>query len=144
MRWFQNTGLWVRRQMAGRYGVDALGRALAIGGLVLLILAMLTQRLGGGLLSALLGMLAFVAILWNYIRFFSRNIPRRAAENQKYRDLVDGLRGWLCLRKECFAQRKDYCFFRCPSCRRLVRVPKGKGRIRITCRQCGFAFEKKT
>ena len=48
------------------------------------------------------------------------------------------------LLKSCFRQRKDYAFFRCPSCREIVRVPRGKGKIRITCPRCGYAFEKKT
>ncbi|MCD8240758.1 MAG: hypothetical protein LUB58_05210 [Oscillospiraceae bacterium] len=26
----------------------------------------------------------------------------------------------------------------------MLRVPRGKGRIRVTCRKCGNAFEKRT
>ena len=49
MRWFQNAGLWVRRQMAGRYGFDALGRTLAVAGLGLLLLPLETGSVGIGL-----------------------------------------------------------------------------------------------
>ena len=42
------------------------------------------------------------------------------------------------------AVRGKNAFFRCPSCKEVVRVPRGKGKIRITCPRCGYAFEKKT
>lgn len=142
MRWWQNMGLWVRRQMAGRYGVDALCRALSIGGLAALVLSMLSRR--APLLSLLFIALALFAIVWCYARVFSRNSYKRAEENRKFLLYWDKVLCWFRLRKECFCQRKEYAFFRCPSCHQMVRVPKGKGRIRITCRKCGFAFEKKT
>ena len=40
--------------------------------------------------------------------------------------------------------RKNYSYFSCPSCRTLVRVPKGKGNIRITCPKCGETFVRKS
>ena len=40
--------------------------------------------------------------------------------------------------------RKQYRYFRCPSCRTQVRVPKGKGTLRITCPSCHERFIKKT
>ncbi|MBR6208351.1 MAG: hypothetical protein IKQ69_05080 [Oscillospiraceae bacterium] len=144
MRWFQNVGLWVRRQMTGRYGMDALGRTLAVAGLGLLLLALITGGVGSGLFSLVLETLALAAVVWFYRRFLSRNYQKRSAENRAFLARAERLIGWFRLRRACFAQRKDYAFFRCPSCRQIVRVPKGKGRIRITCRKCGFAFEKKT
>ena len=133
------------RFMDGRYGVDALGRFLSIAGCVLIVAALILRTAGKAEgLSALLGTLAFVLIAFCYFRILSRNYGRRAGENQKYLDVRDKVTGWFRLQRDCFRQRRDYCFFRCPSCHQMVRVPKGKGRIRITCRRCGYAFEKKT
>ena len=41
-------------------------------------------------------------------------------------------------------QRRQYKIFRCPSCGIKLRVPRGKGKIKVTCRQCGATFEKKS
>lgn len=144
MRWFQNAGNWFRQLMAGRYGVDALGRALSIGGLAALVLSMVMRIVGVDWLASVLIILALASIIWSYFRIFSRNFQKRSQENEKFLRWWDGVCCAFRLRKECFSQRKDYAFFRCPSCRQMVRVPRGKGRIRITCRKCGFAFEKKT
>ena len=144
MRWFNQLGERFRRSMVGRYGVDALGRALSIGGCVLLLVSLFTGGVGNGALSSLFTLAAGAAILWCYIRVLSRNYSKRAAENQKYLNLRSKVTGWFSLHRDCLRQRKEYAFFRCPSCRQMVRVPRGKGKIRITCRRCGFAFEKKT
>ena len=41
-------------------------------------------------------------------------------------------------------QRRDYRFFKCPSCRTRLRVPRGKGKINIRCPKCSRQFIKKT
>ena len=34
-----------------------------------------------------------------------------------------------------------YCYYYCPNCKQQVRVPAGKGKVRITCPRCGEKFE---
>ena len=87
---------------------------------------------------------ALLLLVFSYFRIFSKNLPRRRAENAKYcryrGQLIDGFRDW----RERRHQRRDYKFFRCPSCSVMLRVPRGKGHIRVTCRKCGTSFERKT
>ena len=132
------------RFMEGRYGADALGRFLSVSGCVIMLVCVLLRSVWNGIASNLLFSLALLVLVWCYSRVLSRNIPARQKENQRYLQKEQALYDWFALRRDCFSQRKDYAFFRCPGCGRTVRVPKGKGRIRITCRHCGFSFEKKT
>ena len=83
-------------------------------------------------------------LTWSYVRIFSRNYSRRRRENEFYLRKKYRLTSWLQLHRECYRQRQDYAFYRCPGCRQLVRVPRDKGKLRITCRRCGYSFEKKT
>ena len=39
---------------------------------------------------------------------------------------------------------REHRYFDCPKCRQLVRVPRGKGKIAITCPRCREKFVKKT
>ena len=94
--------------------------------------------------SAVFSAAALALLIWCYVRIFSRKIAVRSEENRKYLSHRNRFLGSFRLLKSCFRQRKDYAFFRCPSCREVVRVPRGKGKIRITCPRCGYAFEKKT
>ena len=126
--------------MTGRRGMDELCRFLLAAVVVLIVLSWVT----GGVLRSVLGLAEIAALVWCYVRAFSRNIPKRRAENEWYLARRDSFRAWLRSLKERWQQRKDYCFFRCPSCRALLRVPKNRGRLQLTCRKCGNRFERKT
>ena len=132
------------RFLEGRYGADALGRFLSVAGCVSILLCLLARWRELTVLANLLASGAVFLMVWCYSRILSRNIPRRQAENQRFLALGRGIADWFRLQRDCFRLRKDYAFFKCPGCGRTVRVPKGKGKLRITCRSCGFSFERKT
>lgn len=125
------------RFMAGRYGADQFSRFLSFLALALIVLNLILR-------SSFLWLLGLVALVLVYVRMFSRNLEKRRRENERYLQLKNrltgGVRNWVDRQK----QRRDYVFFRCPSCRAMLRVPRGKGKIRVTCRKCGNAFERKT
>ena len=125
------------RFMAGRYGADQLSRFLSIAALALIVVNLFAR-------SLLLWLLGLLLLVFAYVRMLSKNHEKRRQENDRYLRLkyrlTGGVRNWNDRRK----QRRDYVFFRCPSCRAMLRVPRGKGRIRVTCRKCGNAFERKT
>lgn len=126
------------RFMYGRNGVDQLSRFLIYLALILVVLDMLFG--GTGVFYGL----GIAVMVYAYFRVFSRKLEKRRAENAKFlhfkNKFVYGLRS----RRERMKQRKDYVFFRCPACKAMLRVPRGKGKIRVTCRKCGNAFERKT
>lgn len=127
-----------RDRFSGRSGPDALSMATSFLACVLLIVAMFV----GGVLSGVLWLLACVCLISSYYRIFSRNTARRRLENERFLKLVKPLTD----RKDRYLQKRRqknlYCFFKCPQCSTVLRVPKGKGRIRITCRSCGHVFER--
>ena len=73
-----------------------------------------------------------------------RNIQARYAENEKFmrwwRPVSNRIRG----AQGRFADRKTHCYFKCPECGQRLRVPKGKGKIMITCPHCHTKFDRKT
>ena len=134
----------MQRLLAGRYGSDRLGRFLSQSSVALLIISFLTRRAGTGRLSSFLSSVGLALLFFCYYRMFSRNTEKREAENQRYLEKEWAVRDWMNFNKDHYDQRKEYAFFTCPGCRQIVRVPKNKGRIRITCRRCGYSFDKKT
>lgn len=127
----------LRRVMYGRYGTDQLNRLLLGITMVLLITSMFIRN--PGFYGVALGILII-----SYYRMFSRNIAKRYEENQKYLSFRNRLVGWFKLRRLHLKQRKDYRFFKCPTCGQKVRVPKGKGMVQITCPKCRTAFNKRS
>ena len=139
--------------MYGRNGVDQLCWLLLILGIILNLIGNFTGRV---LISAL----AYVPMVWALFRMFSKNLPQRQKENAWLLRLLHqdagsaGSAGAYTSYQNAgkktrvgFTDRlkdKDHKYFRCPKCCQTVRVPKGKGVIRITCPKCGERFEKKT
>ena len=122
-----NAGL--TRFMAGRYGNDKLGNAILSVGVVLCLVSLFFRN---SLVKMILTILAFILLFWANFRTFSRNTYKRYQENRRYLRFLDQLRD------------KDHRYYSCPRCRQSVRVPKGKGKISITCPKCAERFIKKT
>lgn len=132
---------WLQRVFAGRYGVDELSRFLTGFAMVTLILSCLIRN---GLLGVLFWLLTLVSLIWNYCRMFSRRPEKRRAENHKYLTLRYRVTGKLTGLRQRISQKRYYRFYKCPGCGVTTRVPKGKGKIRITCPKCGESFVRKS
>ncbi len=127
--------------MAGRNGNDQLNRLLLLVDVITLLLASL---LSGSVLGRLLYALVLVLLGLTYFRMFSRDLYRRRSENERYLREKEKLSARLRILRERWNQRKDYKFFTCPSCKAVMRVPRGRGKIRIVCHKCGNTFTGKS
>lgn len=128
--------------MIGRYGVDQLGRFLCIAIVVVCVVSLFLQQNSG--VSSVLSLLYWALLIYSFFRIFSRNISKRRQENDKYLSIKYKITQKFNLFKRQIKDRKDYKYFSCPQCGRTVRVPKGKGKVRITCPNCDNAFIKNT
>ena len=88
--------------------------------------------------------LSWAALLFSVFRTLSKNTQKRASENYKYFVCKNKVLSRFRRLKTRFQERKTHRYFRCPQCKATVRVPKGKGKIRITCPKCRNQFIKKT
>ena len=133
MNWLRNFGAKLsagfRHFMQGRYGTDKLNTAILLTGLALSVLQMF---LPGAWTKWVLTLLAYGCMFYAIFRMLSRNTYKRYQENRKYLRFLDRLKD------------REHRYFQCPRCRQSVRVPKGKGKISITCPKCREKFIKKT
>ena len=119
----------LQRFMAGRYGTDKLNSMILILGVVLCLVSMFMPV---GWLVLVMTSLSYVCLFIAIFRAFSRNTRKRYQENRRYLD-------WTARMKD-----REHRYFTCPQCKQKVRVPKGKGKISITCPKCRVKFVKKT
>ncbi len=125
------------RFMAGRNGNDQLNLFL-LG--VAVVLAVISAFFRSGGFGSFLSVVVLALLAYVYFRMLSRNVYRRREENGKFMRFRYNMEGRLRAAKERWVQRKDYKFFSCPSCHTNLRVPRGKGKIKIVCRKCGTSF----
>ena len=119
---------FVSRFMQGRYGQDRLNSTLLWTSVVLAVISIFAPGMVG------LGFTLFAYTLMGIaiFRALSHNTYKRYRENR-----------WFLLQLDRLKDR-DHKYFSCPKCRQSVRVPKGKGKIAITCPKCKEKFIKKT
>ena len=142
------------RFMYGRYGLDEFGRFLLYSSLVILLVSSLLQL-------SVLYFIALFELIFSYFRIFSKNIYKRSSENRKYLDIKSRVCSFfgrifsgLGIKRDRYNSRcnsysgsvyeQQYKVFKCPNCKQKLRVPKGKGKIQISCRRCGNTFIKRT
>lgn len=123
--------------MYGRNGLDALARTCNWIAIFLLVINLFVQ-------SGIVYLLWLVFFSYSCFRVYSRNIPKRYAENQKFLDMTTVPRRYAKLAKLQWRDRKVSRYYICKSCHQQIRVPKGKGRIEIRCPKCNERFIKKT
>ena len=123
----------------GRQGMDELSKFLFWVGMASLCLSCLIKWTVSSFFSGL----GITLLAFSFIRAFSRRLDRREMENNLFLIYADKKKRGLMARRERFAQRKTYKFFKCPGCGTMLRVPRGKGKIHISCR-CGYTLYRKT
>lgn len=97
--------------------------------------------------------LAIAVVIFSYVRIFSRNFDARYRENNWYLRKKEAFRSLFSGRRagtragsgtSSYSGNPGVKIYKCPSCNQKVRVPRGKGKIQITCPKCHVKFIKRT
>lgn len=151
-------------QRQQRY-LDELNRAMLIAALILTIIGMFFFQYGTWPRYVTTGLAAALLILL-VLRLFSRDQNRRYQENLKFLSASTAVKNWFrstfksggthapkqpkphrahkARKNPTWSEIKQYKYLICPQCTQRLRVPRGKGRIRVTCTRCGNVFEAKS
>lgn len=120
---------WLRHFMMGRYGADKLGTYTLWAAVIIMVVSLFIPSTAVKLVL----MVGYYALMgWAIFRIFSRNTYKRYQENRKFLQLLDRIKD------------REHRYFDCPKCRQPVRVPRGKGKIAITCPKCRERFIRKS
>lgn len=137
--WFQKIKYSIARMMYGRYGNDELNFVLLISALILSVM--------GGIPVPFFWICSIVSILLLILalcRTFSKNIFKRRRELERYLAIKNKPRNAWKLHKNKKRDKKTHVYFKCPKCKAVLRVPRGKGEIIVTCPRCQERIEKRT
>ena len=123
-----NMAMGFRHFMTGRYGTDKLNSVILTTGLIVCLVGVFV----GGACSGLFTIISYSLMFWALFRTFSRNTYKRYQENRKFMMFLDRVKD------------REHRYFSCPKCKQTVRVPRGKGKVAITCPRCKERFIKKS
>lgn len=120
--------------MQGRNGVDELNILLITGALIFKILAYTTHL-------RFLDIFSVTFLIYSLTRALSKNIYLRKIENNKVLGIVNKIKKSYNTRVTQFKNRKVYKYIKCDNCHQKLRVPRGKGKIKVTCPKCKYQME---
>lgn len=125
------------RFMSGRYGTDDFSKFILGASLVLMVLNLFLR-------FRFLNTVILLLLIYVYFRMFSKNIQKRYQENVKYLQAKERVASVFQKEKRIAQDRKTHHIYKCPNCKQKIRIPKGKGKICVTCPKCGTEFMKKS
>lgn len=127
----------IQRFMMGRYGNDQLNQFIFVIAIISMVIELITHW-------SLFYILALALLIYGYVRAFSKDINKRYEQNMRFLEKKDAILNRFRKEKYYASQRKEYHIYTCPQCRQKIRIPKGKGKISITCPKCRTSFIKKS
>ena len=127
--------------LQNRYGIDEFSILLLCVSAVLLSGSVFLRKIA---VYPLLILLAVAPVVWAITRCLSHNISGRRQENDSYLKFKDEIVYQISLRKKTREIRRSYRYFTCKDCKCRYRVPRGQGKIQITCPSCGKKTIRRT
>lgn len=124
---------FLRKFFYGRYGSDALSVLLLVLSVILVLIGQLAR-------VPVVVYLSYLPLLLCLLRMLSKNHAARRKENELFFRVIAPFRKVFYRTKEAGA----YKFLSCPSCKQSLRVPRGKGKLTVTCPKCRARFDAKS
>jgi len=129
----------IKTWFKSRYGNDALSITL----ICFSVAISLTSSYLGEKLGRLISFMAFAVLVFALYRCYSSDIEKRRAENEAFKKLFSAPINSIKLIKRK-KNDPEHLYVKCPKCKTVLRVPRGKGRIIITCPNCQNKVEIKS
>lgn len=152
--------------MKDRNGADELTTAMGFAGMALALIGSLAS-------IKALSWFGLAAVLLAIARAISKNLEARRRENDKYLEFIaklpfslpraasssaggrkaastarsakaDDLKRQARTAKKMWKERKTKSFLKCPTCGTTLAVPKGKGKLIVTCPKCHTKMETRS
>lgn len=137
----ENLKMWLENWQQSRYGMDEFSNLLLCVSAALVSGSILLRKFT---VYPLIILLAAAPGIWAIFRCLSRNISGRRQENNSYLKFKDEIAYQISLRKKTREIRRSYRYFTCKDCKCRYRVPRGQGKIQITCPNCGKKTIRRT
>ena len=147
--------------MKGRNGADELTIVMGFAGIIIAMIGSMAR-------IQWLSWIAIAVIVIGVLRGLSKNIDARRKENEAFvagSAKVPGLGKFVAslgggtaaastskedferakrTAKKMWKGRKTTAYLKCPNCGQMLSVPKGKGKIRVTCPKCHAKMETRS
>ncbi len=123
----------IQNFMSGRYGQDELSIFIDITALIILIINIFVR-------TPILSVISLALIIWSLIRILSKKTHNRQRELEAYQKISRKPKAFFKMIKLNITD-KSRRYYLC-GCGAILRVPRGRGKIEVTCPKCHKIYNK--
>ena len=120
----------------GRYGSDELAKGMLAVYIALAVIMLFV----GNTARLILNLISLALCFLMFYRMLSKNIAKRAQENQVYLNIRKKIKERFLLHRNKWKYRKTHVYKKCPHCKAQIRLPRMQGEHRCACPKCGDSF----
>ncbi|MDO5117307.1 MAG: hypothetical protein Q4D34_02350 [Eggerthellaceae bacterium] len=137
LEFFNNLRIRYSEFMVGRYGMDKLNWALLVAAIVVHVI----YRIFG---FFVIRVICWVLLIVMIVRFISRDHGSRTKENIWWEGKSKEITAAIASADRSWRDRDTTLYFNCEGCKTKLSVPRGKGKVRVVCPNCGQEMFKNT
>ncbi|MGI6755115.1 MAG: BRcat domain-containing protein [Atopobiaceae bacterium] len=131
-----NQGDKITEWLRDRNGVDVISNISVAVAILVIVINLFVH-------ASTLSLVAIALLLYAGFRISSRNVNARREEVEHLMVILGPAAAWVKDPKAAMKEAKEYRHLSCPTCGQRVRVPRGKGKVRVTCPKCKNKFDAK-
>lgn len=126
--------------MSGRNGFDSFAKFLIFTALAVSVINMVLS-LFSAIAARITSFIVYFLLIYALFRILSKNVYARSVENRKFIALFGKVKSWFKLQADRIKDAKSAVYRKCPSCKKVLRLPRKKGLHTVKCPCCGNRFK---
>lgn len=127
----------IQRRLRQAYGLDELSQHINILAIALVIVTLFYR-------NQIVQLIALFLMFYSMSRTLSKKRSNRLRELALYKRLRRNIKAPFQVFFLNIKERKTNKYMRCKECGTILRVPKGRGEITVTCSNCRHKFDAKS
>ena len=135
-KWMRNAEDKMVEWSRGRHGADELSTAVANVAFVLIVIDLFAR-------TSWMSLASLVLLGYAWFRISSKNSVKRSQENAAAMKAAGPIISFFANPVAAAREQKSYKHLACPHCGQRMRIPRGKGKVRVTCPKCKTRFDGK-
>ncbi len=133
--WMEKTMRKLQNFMGGRYGQDELSVFIDILALIIIVINIFVR-------TPILSVISLALLIWSLFRAFSKKACNRQKELVIYQKISGKPKAFFKTIKLNITD-KSRKYYMC-GCGAILRVPRGRGKIEVTCPKCHKTYSKRS
>lgn len=127
----------IRRRLNQSYGMDELSQHIYYIAMAIFVVTLFYK-------NDILRLISLILMLVSMMRTLSKKRTKRLRELALYKKFRRNVKAPFQVLFLNVKERKTFKYMRCKECGTILRLPRGRGELEVTCKNCRHKFDART